>query len=278
MTTLPTRTASLHYFRDGSGPPVLLVQGVGVVGEGWRPQVRGLRDRYSVVAFDNRGIGASTFTGNALTVGDMIEDALAIADAEGFERFHVAGHSLGGLIAQGIALRARERVLSLSLLCTFLRGREAARLTPTIMWMGLRTRLGTRAMRRRAFMRLVMPDAYLREQDEAVLGSELAVLFGRDLADQPPIVMKQLRATARFDVSARLAELAGIPTLVVAAAHDRIALPQYGRALAAAIPGARYVEMAGAGHGVTIQCAPQVNALLVEHLAAAEASRVADVR
>ena len=97
-------------------------------------------------------------------------------------------------------------------------------------------------MRRRAFMQLVMPEAYLRTATPT-LAADLALLFGHDLADQPPIVMKQLRAASRFDASARLRALAHIPTLVVSATHDRIALPTFGRALAGTIPGARYVEI-----------------------------------
>ncbi len=60
MPVLETAGAALHYTREGQGPPVLLVQGVGVVGEGWRPQIDGLADRFTVVAFDNRGFGRST--------------------------------------------------------------------------------------------------------------------------------------------------------------------------------------------------------------------------
>jgi pimeloyl-ACP methyl ester carboxylesterase len=264
VKTLETRGAVLRYLREGAGVPVILVQGVGVIGEGWRPQIDGLRDRYAVVAADNRGIGGSTLGATTLSVEDMAADVIALADAEGFSRFHLAGHSLGGLIAQAVALQCPQRVLSLALLCTFLHGREAARLTPDIIWTGLRTRLGTRGMRRRAFVQLVMPDAYLRSAPPSLAG-DLAVLFGHDLADQPPIVMKQLRAAARFDASARLAALAGTPTLVVAATHDRIALPRFGRALCDAIPGARYVEIPDAGHGCTIQCPDRVNALLSEH-------------
>ena len=214
MKTLETRGAVLRYVREGSGVPVILVQGVGVIGEGWRPQIAALRDRYSLVAPDNRGIGGSTLGSGTLTIEDMAADVLAIANAEGFERFHLAGHSVGGLIAQEVAQRAPGRVRSLALLCTFLHGKEAARLTPDIMWAGLRTRLGTRAMRRRAFMQLVMPDSYLRTA-APTLAADLAVLFGHDLADQPPIVMKQLRAASRYDASARLSALAHIPTLVV---------------------------------------------------------------
>jgi pimeloyl-ACP methyl ester carboxylesterase len=272
VKTLETRGAVLRYVREGSGGPVILVQGVGVIGEGWRPQIAALRDRYSLVAPDNRGIGGSTLGSGTLTIEDMAADVLAIANAEGFERFHLAGHSVGGLIAQDVAQRAPGRVRSLALLCTFLHGKEAARLTPDIVWAGLRTRLGTRAMRRRAFLQLVMPDGYLRTA-APTLAADLAVLFGHDLADQPPIVMKQLRAASRYDASARLSALAHIPTLVVSATHDRIALPRFGRALADTIPGARYVEIPDAGHGCTIQCAGRVNELLVDHFANAVATR-----
>ena len=268
MRHLDTPDATIHYIRQGSGTPLFLLQGAGVVGEGWRPQIDALDSRYAIVAPDNRGIGASTFRAAALTIADMAGDVLAIADAEGFDRFHLAGHSIGGLIAQEVALRARNRVLSLAFLCTFERGSQAARLTPDIIWRGLRTRIGTAAMRRRAFMQMIMPDAYLAGTDQARLADALARRFGHDLASQPPIVMKQLGAAAKFDASGRLPELGGIPTLVVSARHDRIALPEFGRALASRIPGARFVEIADGGHAVTIQCADRVNALLSEHLAA----------
>ena len=268
MKQLQTRDATIHYIREGTGTPLVLVQGAGVIGEGWRPQIDALREHYAIVALDNRGIGGSTYRTSALTIEDMAADVLTIADAEGFDRFHLAGHSIGGLIAQEIALRARPRVLTLALLCSFERGGQASRLTPAIIWKGLRTRIGTRAMRRQAFMELVMPGGYLAGVDREALASQLATLFGHDLGDQPAIVMKQLGAASRFDASSCLQDLAGVPTLVLSARHDAIARPEYGRALAARIPGARYVEIADGGHAVTIQCADQVNALLSEHLAA----------
>jgi 3-oxoadipate enol-lactonase len=272
MRHLQTQDATIHYIREGTGTPLILLQGAGVVGEGWRPQIDALRQHHVIVAPDNRGIGQSTYRASTLTIADMASDVLAIADAEGFERFHLAGHSIGGLIAQEIALRVRRRVLALALFCTFERGAQASRLTPAIIWKGLRTRIGTRTMRRQAFMELVMPGAYLAGVDREALAAQLAALFGHDLADQPAIVMKQLGAASRFDASRRLHELAGIRTLVVSARHDAIALPEYGRALAARIPGARFVEIADGGHAVTIQCARQVNDLLAEHLDRAVAS------
>jgi pimeloyl-ACP methyl ester carboxylesterase len=267
--------ARIHYTATGSGPAVLLVQGVGIVGEGWRPQIDGLARRHRCIAFDNRGIGASTLGTARLTVEAMAADALAILDAARVTRCHVVGHSMGGLIAQAIALDAPERVASLTLMCTFRDGPSGARLSPASLVSALRTRVGTRAMRRRAFVELVMPDAVLRATDRDALAARLAPLFGRDLADQPPIVMKQLRAMARFDESIKLARLGTIRTLVVSAAHDRIAPPRHGRALANAIPLARYVEYPDAGHGLPIHQADDVNGLLAEHFAAARSASAA---
>lgn len=241
-----------------------------MIGEGWRPQCDGLCDRYTTIAFDNRGLGESTLRSDPLTIETMALDALAIVDAEKIERFHVVGHSMGGLIAQEVALRAPARVKSLALLCTFARGKQATRLTADIVLVGLRTRIGTRAMRRSAFLELVMPPALLGERDRAQLAETLRPLFGRDLAEQPPIIMKQLKAMAKYDASGRLGQLAHIPSLVVSAELDRIALPAFGRELAAAIPGARLVEIPGAGHGVPIHSAEQVNALLAEHFASVD--------
>jgi pimeloyl-ACP methyl ester carboxylesterase len=262
--------ARVSYSVTGTGPAVLLVQGVGIVGEGWRPQIAGLARDHRCIAFDNRGIGESTPGDAPLTVTAMAADALAILDAEGVERCHVVGHSMGGLIAQAFALDAPARVASLTLMCTFPDGPSGARLSPSSLLTSIRTRVGTRAMRRRAFVELVMPPSVLRETDRDALAARLAPLFGRDLAEQPPVVMRQLRAMARYvDAAPRLRELAAIPTLVMSAQHDRIAPPARGRALAAAIPGARYVEFADAGHGLPIHCPDAVNRLLAAHFAAA---------
>jgi aminoacrylate hydrolase len=261
-------SALVSYRRGGSGRGVLFIQGVGVIGEGWRPQLDGLGDRYTTISFDNRGLGETVLGSAPLTVESMALDALAIMDAEKIEEFHVVGHSMGGLIAQEVALRAPARVKSLALLCTFARGKQATRLTPAIVLIGLRTRLGTRAMRRNAFLELVMPPALLATCDRVQLAEKLRALFGRDLAEQPPIILKQLAAMAKYDASGRLGELANIPTLVISAELDRIALPSFGRELAAAIPGARFVELPGAGHGVPIHDPEMVNGLLAEHFAA----------
>jgi pimeloyl-ACP methyl ester carboxylesterase len=262
--------ARIHYAISGSGPAVLLVQGVGVIAGGWRPQVAALERSSTTIAIDNRGVGQSTLDG-PLSIERMAEDVLAVADAEGLDRFHLVGHSMGGVIAQQVALTSLRRVQSLSLLCTFLKGSQGAAMSAGLLWTAIRSRIGTRRMRRHAFVEMVMTPDYLTTVDREALCGQLAVLFGRDLADQPSILMKQVRAMSKFDASSNLATLSKVPTLVLSAEHDRIARPEYGRALAGAIPGAHYVEVKGAGHAVTIQRADRVNEILLTHLARAAA-------
>ena len=253
----------LHYERAGSGPPVLLIQGVGAAGAAWRPQLEGLADRYELVAYDNRGVGQSPPPEGPFAVADLAADALDLLDRLGWESAHLVGHSLGGVIAQQVALDAPDRVRSLSLLCTFHKGSDATRFHLRLAWVGARTRIGSAAMRRRAFVQMVSPRSVTDLDAEA---AALAAVFERDLADPPGVTDAQLRALSSHDASARLHELGPISTLVVSGAEDLIARPDTGRALAEAIPGARYVEIADAGHAVTIQRASEINRLLAEHL------------
>jgi pimeloyl-ACP methyl ester carboxylesterase len=259
MPSLTRPDVSLSYELTGSGPPVLFIQGIGVAGEGWRPQVEELAGRWQTLHFDNRGLGQSVPCSGPISVEAMAEDARALMDAAGWESAHVVGHSMGGVIAQQLALDAPSRVRSLALLCTFARGADGARLTPRILWLSLRTRLGTRRMRRQAFLEMLWPRADLRTENTDTLAARIGALVGRDLADNPPILLRQLKALGRHDVFSRLCELACLPTLVLSAEYDPIARTDSGRELAAAIPGAEFQLFRDASHGVTIQHAAEIN-------------------
>ena len=272
MTTGVVRFAGcpLHYEVSGEGPPVVLINGVGIHGSGCRPQIQELKQWFRCVTFDNRGIGQSVPVGEVgVSVDRMTRDALAVMDELGMETAHIAGHSLGGVVAQNLALTARKRVRSLGLLCTSARGADALRFSPGLIWRGIRSNVGTRRARRLAFLRIVMPDGHLAHVDRSKLAAELAIIIGHDLGDPPPVANSQLGALRRYDGRSRLKELAGMPTLVLSSAEDVIFPARFGRALAAGIPGARFVELQGA-HGVTIQYAREVNRLLKSHFEAAE--------
>jgi pimeloyl-ACP methyl ester carboxylesterase len=118
---------------------------------------------------------------------------------------------------------------------------------------------------RRAFLEMLYPKSYLGSVDQNALAAELAPILGRDLADSPSIMMKQLGAMRAYDRSADLGKLSGIPTLVASAQDDPIALPEFGRTLANSISGARYTEYQRASHAVILQTPDELNSTLRLH-------------
>ncbi len=266
MALLNRDDTTLFFESAGHGEPILFIQGVGVSGRGWLPQVRDLSTGFATLVFDNRGLGRSVPCRGPIEISAMADDAQALLDAAGWTSAHIVGHSMGGIIAQHLALTVPERVRSLSLLCTFARGREAARLTPWVLWMTLRTRLGSRSARRRAFLEMLYPTEYLQRSDQETLAAEVGDLIGRDLADSPPILLQQVRALGRHDLSQRLGELAAIPTLVVSASQDPIARPSYGRDLASRVPGAVFELIPEVSHGLPLHRPDLINDRLKQFL------------
>jgi len=263
--------ATLALDRAGDrGPRVLLVQGTGCVGEGWRAQIDGLRADHRLAWFDNRGIGGSAPLRGEVTLARLADDCLAVLDHLGWERAHLVGHSLGGLIVQEAARRAPGRVQSLALLSTLRRGRDVMRMSARALWISLRMRVGSERARWLAFTEMGLAD-----RTRAALGPEraLAMLrpaFCADFIDTPPIVRAQVAVLWRHK-SADMAPLAAIPALIVTGAEDRIVDTRHSDDLAAGLPRARLVRLQGAGHAVIFEEAEAVNRLLREHFAAAEA-------
>ena len=210
MPAVEHQGSRLNYSRSGSGPALLLVQGVGVIGHGWQPQVAGLADRFTIVTFDNRGIGGSGAGPAPLSIEAMASDALAIMDTERLDRFHLGGHSMGGVIAQQIALSAPQRVRSLALMCTFPRGRDATRLTWAVLAAGIRTRVGTRRMRRRAFVDLVMPPATRGSGDADALAANMLTLAADPARYSAISKAAADRIAKMFDIRATVAALEAI--------------------------------------------------------------------
>jgi 3-oxoadipate enol-lactonase len=124
-TAQPDRHTRLYWESTGDGPPVLLVMGLGLSGGAWWRTVDALRPRFRVITFDNRGVGRSRGLTPAYTTEAMADDAAAVLDALRVQDAHVYGLSLGGMVAQQLALRHRRRVRSLVLGATTSGGRQA---------------------------------------------------------------------------------------------------------------------------------------------------------
>ena len=117
----------LYYEVQGDGDPLLCVTGLSADHFAWTLQVPPWSQSFKTIVFDNRDVGQSFRADGPYEVADMAHDTLALVDGLGLERFHLVGMSMGGTIAQEIALAAPERVRTLTLVVTFAWGGRWAR-------------------------------------------------------------------------------------------------------------------------------------------------------
>lgn len=269
MPILRLDDASLSYGQAGDhGPPVLLVQGVGCVGEGWRPQIDDLARDHRVAWLDNRGIGGSLPCAGPVTIEAMGQDLRRLLDHLGWQRAHAVGHSMGGLIVQELARRAPERVASLSLMSTLRRGRDATVPSLGNLRISLRARFGAERSRWLAAAELAFPRPHLATLSEEERLRLVRLIFCSDFLSTPPIVRRQLGALFRHR-GGDMAPLQKIPTLIVTGALDVVVKTALSDDLRAHLPHARIERFADAGHGVPLQHPAAVNRLLRAHFAAA---------
>ena len=248
--------------------------GLGMRGLAWQPQVRGIRRYHPVATFDNRGVGLSDPSSGPYHMDDLSRDALVVLDAAAkragrWHQAHVVGVSMGGMIAQHVALRAPERVLSLSLIATHCGGRGAARPPRGGLRLFLRAMTARGGSARIAALRsLLYPPEFLETNDLTAIDERLR----RELGTRTSIrtLLAQLAAVARHDTAARLEVLASTPTLILRPDRDRLVRPSHADRLHALIPNSRLIAFPDAGHGLTSQSPDDVNAVLMEHFAAAE--------
>ena len=245
MPTARNGGVSLHYESTGAGAPVLLVMGLGMNATGWWRTVPILADAgLRVLTFDNRGVGRSDRAPGPYTAAAMADDAVAVLDSAGAQRAHIYGISLGGMIAQEIALRHPDRVDRLVLGATTPGGAHAIAADETTMAF----------FRRRGQM----------PAEEAVWASVPYNYAARTRAEQGDLIAQDIRHRLRFPIEAEpyAAQLAAAlghdthdrlesitaPTLVVHGAEDVMVPPPNARLLADLIPGARLIELPGAAH------------------------------
>ncbi len=124
----------LDYERSGSGPPLLLIMGMSGTALHWgEPFLDALRRDFELITYDHRGVGASSRLEGAITIGEMAEDALGLLDALELDSAHVLGISMGGMVAQELALAHPERVRTLALGCTYCGGEGGIATPPEVL-------------------------------------------------------------------------------------------------------------------------------------------------
>jgi pimeloyl-ACP methyl ester carboxylesterase len=267
------RGARIHYRETGppEGEPVLLIMGLGGSGRMWWRLEPHLSARHRLLLIDNRGTGDSDPVGAGPTMTTMAADAVAVLDAAGVDQAHVVGTSMGGMVAQHVALDHRRRVTSLVLACTTGGGPGGAPPWRLMLASALRPLVGPG----RTFP-IVAPALY-SERSRRERPDRVREDLRKRIEDATPVstIYAQMRAIAGHDTRARLAELAGLPVLVLHGTDDALVPPDRGRALAEGIPGARHMEVPGAGHVLTTDAEEAVAGAILDHLERAGAPTAA---
>jgi 3-oxoadipate enol-lactonase len=235
----------LYYESTGAGEAsVLLVMGLGMTATSWWRTVPVLAERLRVLSFDNRGVGRSTRPPGPYTVAQMADDAVAVLDAAGEASAHVYGVSLGGMIAQEVALRHPEHVRRLVLGASTPGGAPAVAADPeTLAFFRRRA-----AMPAEEAVWASVPYNYA-----AWTGGDHGQRVAEDIVErlrfpiEPEPYRAQLAAALGHDAFARLGSIRA-PSLVVHGLEDRMVPPANARLLADEIPDAALVLLPGAGH------------------------------
>jgi 3-oxoadipate enol-lactonase len=255
----------IHYQQLGvpRGEPVLMIQGLGADMHGWIMQRWRFGAQYRTIALDNRGAGRSDKPFARYTLEQMADDALAVLDATQTEAAHVIGASMGGAIAQILAVRHPDRVRSLVLTCTACRHHQWRRELLT-EWAALANERGMGEVSRRA-MRWLVGGRSLRRFWPAL--GQLGPLALRTPAFA---FASQVRAILDTDDGIRT-ELTALkmPALIVVGNQDILTPRGDSEELAELIPDSDLVVISGAAHGLMVEHASTYNRVVLDFLARA---------
>jgi 3-oxoadipate enol-lactonase len=229
----------IAYESFGEGPPLLLVQGIGYARWSWDPVAPALAERFRVLSFDNRGIGESDVPPPPYTSRQLADDGVAVLDAEGIERAHVVGASLGGMAAQELAAAFPERVDRLVLACTTPGGAGAVPMpAQSVALMQEAAMLAPEVAMRRFVENALAPSADASLVDD---------LYERRVANPPDPIGWQGQAAAGMGFDGSRLEIAA-PTLILHGTEDAVVDPGNAALLAERIPGSRVELFSGCGH------------------------------
>jgi pimeloyl-ACP methyl ester carboxylesterase len=242
----------IHYDVTGEeGSALLALNGKDSHMGWWHPDtVVALSAKNRLIRLDNRGSGKSEHPEQPYSIADMAADAVGLLDELGIAKAHVFGQSMGGMIAQEIAISYPERVDKLVLVATTCGVKRALPSWRMIQW--LREKPG--AFSASMTMSMLYSDAYLAKHPDVV--DDLAKRMRVDPPNPKSMALQQLAAKS-FDCGARLDKIQA-PTLIIHGAEDWVFRPAHAKLLHRKIKGSKLVIVPGAGHGVFSQEAASV--------------------
>jgi aminoacrylate hydrolase len=234
--------AELHYEKNGSGPPLFLVPGLGGDGRFWGANVAELAKRFTVVVHDHRGTGRSTLSKIAYSVEQMADDALQLIEGLGYGKVHWCGHSTGGAMGQVLAIDHPARIDRLVLSATWARTDVFFRRSFEVRAMILRE-LGPAAYQKSSALALNSP-WWVRDHDADLAAAEAKAT---ETIPQPEIMLSRIAAIIAHDRYDRLQQVKA-RTLAICARDDMVTPLYFTEELVRLIPEARSYVLPDGGH------------------------------
>jgi 3-oxoadipate enol-lactonase len=250
----------------GEGEPLVLIQGFGGGHEGWFFQTRAFRKHYKVIIFDNRGIGKSDRSPGPYTIRTMADDTVGLMDHLGIEKAHVLGMSLGGIVAQELAISHPKRVSKLILVCTHSGDGEATDVHPELI-----AALGIKEDARE----MDLDSVDFRDSFSTIVSLAFNNKLFRTLL--VPLAKYQVRKAGVERYKEQMEAVAGhttyerlgsikAQTLVLTGAEDRIISPNSSERIAGLIHNARLVKLEGGSHAFNIEMRSRFNREVLDFL------------
>ena len=260
MPMVRSGDADIAYDITGEGEPLLMIMGFLSDARMWILQTTAFSPQFKCITFDNRGVGRSSIPPGPYTMEQMAGDAIAVLDDAGIERAHVLGISMGGAIAQHVALKAPERIRSLTLAATWC---EPNQWLTRLGEMGrLATEFGQEAFARSVLLWLFTPRLVIEQPDVLTMIEQMIMAE----PPHPEAFTNQIAAVDGHDTREQLRQIEA-PTLVMVARRDFMVPPELGRAVHRSIPGSRLEELDG-GHAFSAENVAEFNRVVLEFLQA----------
>lgn len=275
MSIATVGDVDLYYEEHGSGDPLLLIMGLAADSMAWMLQVPDFSKHYRTIVFDNRGVGRSSKPAGPYTIHQMADDTAGLLDTLKIARTHVVGVSMGGMIAQELALRHPQRVRGLVLGCTYpepdadvekQRQFSVEQLGGTIS-AGGEIQIDLNTLNPMTFFQHLLPTVFNPAFIEKEL-PQLMQLFAGALqyGFSMEAILGQVAAALGHKATDRLHQIKS-PTLVITGDADRLVPPAHSDILAKNIPGARLVKIAGGSHGFNFETPDLFNREVLDFLA-----------
>ena len=275
MSIAKVGAIDLYYDEQGSGDPLLLVMGLAADSAAWLFQVPDFARHYRTIVFDNRGVGRSAKPPGPYTIHEMADDTAGLLDVLGIARAHVVGVSMGGMIAQELALRHPDRVRGLVLACTYpepdaeverQRQFSMAQFGATVAADG-EMRIDLTALDPMLFFQHLLPRVF----NQAFIDQELPKLMqlfsgALQYGFSMEAILGQVAAVMGHRATDRLHQIKA-RTLVITGDADLLIPPANSRVLAEHIPNARLVTIPGGSHGFNFETPERFNREVLDFLA-----------